>query len=860
MQIKRISIFTMLLVVSLAATTFGQAKFSVPSSGRAVYNFNPGWKFIKQEVPGADAPEFDDSKWDTVSTPHTYNDIDSFDERITRGGEVTLYTGPAQYRKHFKLPASALGSKVFLEFEGMRQAAKFWVNGKPVGKYENGVTACGVDITEAVNFGDKENVLSVWITNVTNYAEESSGTVFQWESKDFNPNYGGINQNVWLHIVPKVYQTLPIINNLNTTGTYVYPSEIKVDARTATLNVESQVRNESEAAASVSLSAVVVDADGNIRAQVAGETSDLAKGETKIFKASGPMASLQFWSPANPYLYDVYTILTMQGKVVDVQKTTTGFRKAEFKGGAGTGGVFVNDKFEYLKGFAIRSTNEWAAVGGAYPDWMSDFNVDLMRASHGNYIRWMHIAPKPKDVRSCDRFGIVQVCPAGDKEADPPEAQWKQRIEVMRATMIYFRNSPSILFWEAGNNAIAPERLQQMVDLRKQLDPAGGRVMGTRHGANNQLAQADTHISEWFGVMIAQDRPTEQLSDRSSIFRGFSYERRDLAPFIETEDFRDEGFRGIWDNYSPPTMGFKKGPNDAYDHNSESFSLAAANRYNAYWSHRVSLSDPKLARWAAYCSIIWADSNQHGRMPDHAVARVSGKVDAVRIPKQAYFVHRVMQNEKPDTHIIGHWTYPKDTKKTMYVAASNVDAVELSVNGQSKGKVSEPQDGFIFAFPDVAFAAGSIKAVGYKAGKTVTQHELKTVGDPKSLKLTLHTGPKGLLADGSDVAFIDFEVVDANGDRCPTDEGKVDFEIAGPAVWRGGVNEFTVKSTNNLYLNTECGINRVFIRSTVTPGKITLTARREGLTPATITIDTTAVETKDGLAAWMPQTMANPAK
>ena len=116
--------------------------------------------------PGAEKPDFDDSKWDTVSTPHTYNDVDSFDEIISRrAAEKTVYTGPACYRKHFKLPADAQGNKVFIEFEGMRQAGRFFVNGKAVGKYENGVTPCGIDITDAVNFGDKENVLTVKVTN-----------------------------------------------------------------------------------------------------------------------------------------------------------------------------------------------------------------------------------------------------------------------------------------------------------------------------------------------------------------------------------------------------------------------------------------------------------------------------------------------------------------------------------------------------------------------------------------------------------------------------------------------------------------------------------------------------------------------
>jgi beta-galactosidase len=136
-------------------------------------------------------------------------------------------------------------------------------------------------------------------------------------------------------------------------------------------------------------------------------------------------------------------------------------------------------------------------------------------------------------------------------------------------------------------------------------------------------------------------------------------------------------------------------------------------------------------------------------------------------------------------------------------------------------------------------------------------------------KLTLHTAPQGLRPDGEDVALIDFEVVDASGERCPTDDARVDFtwnsvgrtvSATGPAIWRGGYNSGKTNSTNNLYLNTEGGINRVAMRSTLMPGTITLTARREGLQPATITFDSKPVAITDGLSQEMPQTLSPAAR
>jgi beta-galactosidase len=837
-----------LLLALLAPPLVGaETRYTPPASPRVTFNFNPGWKFIREDATNAEQMTFDDSKWATVSTPHTFNDADTFDEIVTRSGDAHQYQGIAWYRKHFKLPASVEGGKVFLEFEGLRQAAWFWVNGKPAGKYENGVTPCGLDLTPFVKFGDAENIIAIKVNNRNDYKEEATGTAFQWNSRDFNPIYGGLNRNVRLHLAGRVYQTLPLYENLKTVGVYVYATNLSVSARTATVTVESEVRNESGDQQAVEFSAVVVDADGIVRATFKGETGDLVGGESARLTAGGTLTNVNFWSDLTPNLYDVYSILTVDGKVVDVCKTRTGFRKTEFKGGAGTGGVYLNDRFVYLKGYAQRTTDEWAGLGAAYPDWMHDYNADLIRESRANYIRWMHVAPQPANVRACDRAGIIQIAPAGDKEKDAEGRQWEQRLEVMRDTIIYSRNAPSILFWEAGNQVITPAHMEEMVALRKQWDPHGGRVMGVRHGDNNAAAAAITPIAEFYGVMIGQDRRTDELATPGAIFRGYSAERRDRAPFIETEDFRDEAARRFWDDFSPPHFGFKPAPKDTWKWNSETFCLAAARRYDEYFSQIITHTNPARSKWSGYASIIWSDSNSHGRQYDSEVCRVSGKVDAVRLPKQAFYVYRVMQNDAPDLHIIGHWNYPTNTVKTVYVAANHCDAVELFVNGKSKGKNSSPTNGYIFAFTNVIFAPGAIKAVGLAGGKTVCSGQIQTAGDAKRLKLTAHTGPNGLQADGSDVAFFDVEVVDAQGRRCPTDEARVDFKLDGPALWRGGYNSGITNSVNNLYLHTECGINRVAIRSTLQPGAVTLTATRAGLEPTTRKIESRFVAITDGL-------------
>jgi beta-galactosidase len=872
-----------------STTKTKSSAYQPPVSPRATYNFNSGWKFAYGDTTGADLPEFNDKAWTSVSLPHTWNDVDTYRDWGSHGGGDMgeKMFGIGWYRKHFKLPANADGKKIFIQFDGMRQAGRFFLNGKPIGKYENAITAVGLDITSYVKFGGQENILAVKVDNSLNYKEEETGTLFQWNSKNFNPIFGGLNRNSTLIITGKVYQTLPLYENLKTKGIYIYPDAIDLKKKTTDVKVEAEVANELKDAATVNLSTVVVDANGVVRTKLTGNTIDLAAGQTATLKASGTLTGARFWDTNDPYLYNVYTILTVNGKVADVCETKTGFRKAEFKGGVGTGGVWLNGRYVWLTGYSQRSANDWAGLGSAYPDWMHDLTLSLLKESNGNYVRWMHVAPQLVDVQACDRLGIIELCPAGDKEGIVTGRQWEQRAEVMRATMIFYRNNPSIFFWEAGNFIIKPEQMDQMVAMRKELDPNGGRVIGSRNSDDKEANKALTPMSEFFGVMIGQAPQTDKVAG-DDIFRGYSIARRDKAPIIETEDFRDEAGREVWDDYSPPHFGFKPkftpGPNgrpgtgsDVYHWNSETFCLAAATRYNYYLYNSIHNTDPNHSKWSAYCSIYFTDSDADGRQASSYVLRVSGKIDGVRLPKSLYYVSRVMQNEQPDLHIIGHWNYPANTKKTMYVAATHCDQVELFLNGKSLGIQNKTivwndawdknnggtgvlegvGTGFVYAFPDVTFAPGTLKAVATKDGKVVAQQQLQTVGEPKAIKLTVHTGPKGLQADGSDVALIDFEVVDAQGRRYPTDESKFDFTVTGPAIWRGGLNSFKQQSTNNTWLYTECGINRVAIRSTQTSGAITITAKRDGLPIATLKFDSKPVIIVNGLSLALPQRQAN---
>ena len=185
-----------LLIVGFHLATFINAEpilgRQVPANGgpRFKYNFNSDWKLLTAgSTTNASSPTFDDSTWTPVVLPHTWNEDEAFRVSI-----ANLSTGVVWYRKHFKVPASTQGKKIFLEFEGIRHGGEFYLNGKWVGRSENGVMAFGFDVTSLIQQGD-QNVLAARIDNSWDYREIATNQRYQWADRNFYANYGGINKN-----------------------------------------------------------------------------------------------------------------------------------------------------------------------------------------------------------------------------------------------------------------------------------------------------------------------------------------------------------------------------------------------------------------------------------------------------------------------------------------------------------------------------------------------------------------------------------------------------------------------------------------------------------------------------------------
>ena len=880
------------------------------------------------------ATEYDDGAWEQVSIPHPVNAHDTFDEHSVDPGEASFRRDMMFYRKRFALPGGTGNGergtetgewgtgKAFLTFEMVRQTVYVWVNGKFAGYYEAGVAPCAFDVTELLK--DGENVVCVATDNTAMRGSkyfnketipghepgDGSGQCWQWNTTDFNEVQGGLVGSVSLVVKPtKTYLTLPYYNNLKTVGTYVTAKDFDFAKGTATICVKAEVRNESGKAAKAKLKVEVRDIrrpTSDIRLSVvecrmsqiplaadAGKVylssleadvyepspapTRVNTPEVAYIEATGKAEGLVFWSPDTPHLYDVVvTLLDENGAVLDSETIRTGFREVKYD--AAKGGLLVNGKNTWLTGYAQRSTDEWAAIG-IPPQWMQDFDAELIRKSNANFVRWMHVAPKPAPMRAFDKYGIVNAVPAGDKEGDASGRTWAQRVEAMRDVIIYFRNSPSVFFWEAGNNQITPAHMKEMVELKKLLDPDGGRFMGCRTlQTKEQVAEA-----EYVGTML--HRHEMPAFDSMHALGKF-------IPIMETEYARQESPRRSWDDFTPPDYdyrgkflngGKKETGFDVYDQTQEDFALSIAKEYAAFYGSRSFGKGAKT--YAACAALCWTDSNQHGRNSFSENCRSSGRVDAVRIPKMNFDVFRAMQSQDPAVTLVGHWSYPKfsaDTywypvkkfngkfmeetgekaqrdplKKTVYaIGSAHCASVELVVNGKSKGVSSSPKDVFVYEFPNVDVTeSGMAEVIARDSdGKEIARHRVSTFEGRGKIAAETTTGPKGWLADGSDLAMVDFRLVDAKGTVHPFASGKISFELSfeptespfpisrSSAVasaqadspfptFMGGWNSGTFGETSPVgkdFVNLECGIARVFVKAGRTAGKATLKWRYDG--------------------------------
>ncbi|MBN2189171.1 MAG: hypothetical protein JW699_06940, partial [Chitinispirillaceae bacterium] len=216
--------------------TAGWAQYTPPRI-RVVQNLNKTWKFIRQDISGAQAAGFNDAAWSSVNLPH------SFEQPYWRTTMAqTPYIG--WYRKHVTVDTSLMLAKkrIFIEFEAAFLVSDVYVNGVPAGTHKGGYTGFSYDITPNLHAGD--NVIAVRLDANWNgrIAPRAGEHIFS----------GGIYRDVYLVITDPLHVTW--------CGTFV--STPQVSTSSATVKVKTEIKNDGTASASCRVRNIVVDAAG----------------------------------------------------------------------------------------------------------------------------------------------------------------------------------------------------------------------------------------------------------------------------------------------------------------------------------------------------------------------------------------------------------------------------------------------------------------------------------------------------------------------------------------------------------------------------------------------------------------------
>ena len=205
-----------------------------------------------------------------------------------------------------------------------------------------------------------------------------------------------------------------------------------------------------------------------------------------------------------------------------------------------------------------------------------------------------------------------------------------------------------------------------------------------------------------------------------------------------------------------------------------------------------------------------------------------GIIDLAGFPKDIYYMYQSEWTDKDVLHLFPHWNWKPGEQVDMWAYYNNADEVELFVNGKSQGTKRKAEGEFHVAWR-VSFEPGTVELVAKKEGKVVRKQSIHTAGEPAKLRLT--PDRTELAADGTDLSFITVEVLDKDGNLCPTADNLVHFEVEGPA-FIAGVDNGSPTSMERFKDNKRhafYGKCLVVLQSTGEEGNVTLKAKGEGV-------------------------------
>jgi hypothetical protein len=822
-------------VFALAAICFAET-YSPESSNRVKINLGEtSWKFTKGDPANAKSAAFSDAAWKDVGIPHCWNDTDTYINQGSGGGDGSMLGGTNWYRKHFTLDNQYSGRKIFVEIEGAHVGAQVYINDtmikgnsavNPNATHVIGFVGFAVDLTPYVKFGGADNVLAVRVSkSQAFYADPGFSLVFRFGQAD-----GGLFRPVWMHITDKVHVPLNVYSVLNQWGTYV--ATVSASDATAKVRIMTNVQNESAASQSVTVTTKVVDVRKSNNVVLSLDaTQTIAAGQSYAFDQTGDIANPTLWYPNNstfgtPYLYKVYHIVKVGGTTVDVFESPLGIR------------VITWDKdFPYINGhkhllFGGASRYDYPALGAAVPNEQEFRDAKIMADCGGNLWRPGHSSCSPGFVAACDNYGIMLVQPSGEGEgafsaSTTTDYRGTLKSEIHRDMIIRDRNNPSILAWESSNGAMATPLAQALKAISVQWDPVNTRAQADRtpNSANGDILSCTLSGCE---IGVKRQFPNNpawcaEAWNRSSARFAYDYE------------------------------------------------IAFAAQYVQNWRASVAASCFGVCQW--YMADTPGEQANFLEGVTAAGVRSCGTsmMDFNRFPKMLYKIYQACWTPysiKPVVNIAHHWNRSGNVRVNVF---SNCPGVRLRINGADQGtKTPNPATGAgsnndltetttqlpFQCYWDVAWASGTLKAEGLDASGTVVCSDQKvTAGNPDHIVLTVdspivkQTGEIfQIKANGTDAAFIVAKVVDAQGNLCPTAGNNVTFSVSTLGNYRGGSDQYVTAGKPLGYhspldpeLAAEGGMCKVTVRSTFSPGTVTVTAASTGLTSGTATFTTVAI-------------------
>ena len=783
-----------LVLLGSALGAFAMAPKPAAKNPRDTLSFDSDWRFLKSDATGAEQPAFADAAWRQLDVPHDWSIEGPFDEKApTRGSGAFLPSGVAWYRKHFTLPASDAGRRVFIQFDGVMQNSDVWINGHLLGHRPNGYVSFHYELTDFLQLGDgKDNVLAV-------RTDTSAQPASRWYSG------AGIYRHVRLVVTGAVH--LPY------GGTFV--STPKISAQSATVHIANTVVNQSAAASDVALQISLLAPDGKSVATAETKPQSLAAGASVDLNTDLEVANPRRLNLEDPALYRAVVRVRANGVALDERATTFGIRDARFESETG---FWLNGK--NLKLYGVCLHQDGGAFGVAVPIGVWEQRLTALREISVNAIRTAHNPPDPAFLDLCDRMGFLvmdELFDCWEVAKNPHDYhlffdEWSKTD--IRDTVRRDRNHPSIVLYSSGNEihdtpkeARAKEILAGLVAVFHENDPTRPVTQAlfrpnVSHDYTNGLADLldvigtnyrDTELLDaWRAKPGRKIIGTEQQHNRQTWLT-----LRDNAP--EAGQFLWSGIDYLGESRAWPTIASGSGLLDK----TGAIKPMGLER-QGWWSPKPIVA---ITRRTAPSQFAQGDP---------------GYVPLNR--QQVQFA-----DWSPANHA------PHDENVEVY---SNCDSVELFLNEKSLGEQSLPADASARAWK-VAFAPGSLKAVAKNKNVIVATSELRTAGAP--VKIVLATNYARLTPDWNQVAFVTATVVDANGVVVPAANDLVSFKVTGPGAVAAvdSADNSSHESFQAAERHAFQGRCVAFVKASAV-GKITLTATAPGLATGTVTLESAA--------------------